>query len=245
MSETARPAEPSEIVDPFEIELNLLAKGRLPNPYQVLGPHWVEREGRPALAIRAFLPRAAKATVIWGTEPHEAAKIHPDGAFEAILPLEATRQGSGSDIRPNAYRIRWASGDGYETEIYDPYAFPSVLTDYDLHLSAEGTHYQQYEKFGAHIREVDGVRGVHFAVWAPNAQRVSIVGDFDSWDGRVHCMRNRGSTGIWEMFMPGLDQGEVYKYEVLSRVADHLALKSDPYGFCAEMRPKTASMVWD
>jgi len=245
MSETARPAEPSEIVDPFEVELNLLVKGRLPDPYQVLGPHWVEREGRPALAIRAFLPRAVKVTVTWGTEPHQTAKIHADGIFEAILPLEATRQGSGSDVRPNAYRIRWVSGDGYETETYDPYAFPPVLTDYDLHLSAEGTHYQQYEKFGAHIREVDGVRGVHFAVWAPNAQRVSVVGDFDSWDGRVHCMRNRGSTGIWEMFMPGLDQGQVYKYEILSRVGDHLALKSDPYGFCAEMRPNTASVVWD
>ena len=246
MSETDRPSiAPVEIVDPFEVELNLLARGRHADPYQLLGPHWVEREGRPALAIRAFLPRATQVSIIWGTEPYPAAKIHPDGVFEAILPLEATREGSGSDVRPSSYRIRWTDAYGHVTETHDPFAFPPFLSDYDLHLSAEGTHYQQYEKFGAHIREMDGVRGVHFAVWAPNAQRVSIVGDFDSWDGRVHAMRSRGSTGIWEMFMPGMGEGQVYKYEILSRMGDYLVLKSDPYGFAAEMRPKTASVVWD
>ena len=246
MRESDRPsAEPVEIVDPFEVELNLLARGRHVDPYQILGPHWVEREGRPALGIRAFLPRATEVAVVWGTELHPATKIHPDGLFEAVLPLESTRQGSGSDVRPSSYRIRWSNSDRQVTESYDTYAFPPILTDYDLHLSAEGTHYQQYDKLGAHIREVDGVRGVQFAVWAPNATRVSVVGDFDSWDGRVHPMRARGSTGIWEMFLPGLGEGQVYKYEILSRIGDHLALKADPYGFAAEMRPKSASVVWD
>jgi 1,4-alpha-glucan branching enzyme len=250
MSETEKPAtqlpvEAIEVVDPFEIELTLLSKGRHPDPFGILGPHWVERDGRPVLAIRAFLPRAAEVTVVWGSTPHKAAKIHPDGAFEAIIPLGATGTGQNDEIRPSSYRLRWRSGDNYLTETFDPYAFPPVLTDYDLHLSAEGTHYEQYEKLGAHIREVDGIRGVQFAVWAPNAQRVSVVGDFDSWDGRVHAMRARGMTGIWEIFMPGFDQGTVYKYEILSRVNDYLALKSDPYGFFAEIRPKTASVVWN
>jgi 1,4-alpha-glucan branching enzyme len=245
MSDIQKPAKTIETVDPFDVELNLLVRGRHSDPYQVLGPHWVEREGRPALAIRAFLPRALQVTVLWGTEPVSARKIHADGVFEAILPLGRTRQGSGSDIRPHSYRIRWTDDSGNVTERFDPYAFPAILSDYDLHLSGEGTHYEQYEKFGAHIREIDGVRGVHFALWAPNAQRVSVVGDFDSWDGRVHCMRSRGATGIWEMFMPGLDQGRIYKYEILSRTNDHLGLKSDPYGFSAEMRPNTASVVWD
>lgn len=172
MSETDRPAtEPVEVVDPFEVELNLLARGRHADSYQILGPHWVEREGRPALAIRAFLPRATQVSVIWGTEPYPTTKIHPDGIFEAILPLEATREGSGSDVRPSSYRIRWTDGYGHVAETYDPFAFPPFLSDYDLHLSAEGTHYQQYEKFGAHIREMDGVRGVHFAAWG--AQRTA------------------------------------------------------------------------
>jgi 1,4-alpha-glucan branching enzyme len=246
MSETEKPAvEPIEVVDPFEVELNLVSKGRHPDPFQILGPHWVEREGRPAVAVRSLSPRAVQLTVLWGSQAFLSTRIHPDGIFESIVPLEATGTSSNGEIRPSSYTLRWTDGGGRVTETFDPYAFPPVLTDYDLHLSAEGTHYQQYEKFGAHLREVDGVRGVSFVLWAPNALRVSVVGDFDSWDGRVYVMRNRGATGIWEMFLPGLDEGTVYKYEILSRVADHLALKSDPYGFSAEMRPKSASVVWD
>ena len=126
---------------------------------------------------------------------------------------------------------------------YDPYAFPPLLSDYDLHLLGEGTHYLNYEKLGAHVREIDGVKGVHFAVWAPNAQRVSVVGEFNAWDGRVHPMRSRGSSGIWEIFLPGLAEGALYKFEILSRIGGHLGLKSDPYGFAAEVRPNSASVV--
>ena len=131
-------------------------------------------------------------------------------------------------MAPGAYRLRIRFSDGNVFETYDPYAFPPVLTDYDLYLSGEGTHYQNYEKLGAHVREVAGVRGVHFAVWAPNAQRVSVVGDFNSWDGRVHPMRNRGASGIWEIFMPGLDEGEIYKFEILSRVGNSSRPESRP-----------------
>ena len=109
----------------------------------------------------------------------------------------------------------------------------------------EGTHYRNYKKLGAHLRENEGVRGVEFAVWAPNARRVSVVGDFNRWDGRRHAMRSRGSSGIWELFIPGLVQGETYKYEIKSRFNDYLVQKSDPYGFAAELRPRTASRVWD
>ena len=118
-----------------------------------------------------------------------------------------------------------------------------MLSDYDLYLSGEGTHYLNYEKLGAHVREVSGIRGVHFGVWAPNAKRVSVVGNFDSWDGRVHAMRSRGASGIWELFVPGLGEGTLYKFEVLSRVGGFLGVKADPYGFESEIRPKTASVV--
>ena len=117
-------------------------------------------------------------------------------------------------------------------ETSDPYAFPPVLTEYDLYLSGEGTHYQKYEKLGAHVREVAGVRGVHFAVWAPNARRVSVVGNFNFWDGRVHPMRHRGSSGIWEIFIPGLDEGELYKFEILSHVGNQLGLEDRSVRFC-------------
>ena len=104
---------------------------------------------------------------------------------------------------PTAYRLHIRFSDGNVLETLDPYAFPSVLTEYDLYLSGEGTHYLKYEKLGAHVREVAGVRGVHFAVWAPNAKRVSVVGNFNFWDGRVYPMRHRGESGIWEIFIPG------------------------------------------
>ena len=160
--------------------------------------------------------------------------------------LPESRSYATASLRlPRRIACAFASRMARVIETHDPYAFPPILTDYDLYLSGEGTHYLNYEKLGAHVREVAGVRGVHFGVWAPNAQRVSVVGDFNSWDGRVDAMRNRGASGIWEIFMPGLDEGALYKFEILSRVGNHLGLKSDPYGFAAELRPKSASVVCD
>jgi 1,4-alpha-glucan branching enzyme len=216
-----------------------------PDPFQVLGPHWIERNGKRCLAIRAFQPGATEAGIVWSgsDEVHAATQIHPGGIFEAVFPLEFAHLPRDGATSPAAYRVRFRFSDGGVTESYDPYAFPALLSDYDLYLFGEGTHYLKYEKLGAHVREVDGVRGVHFGVWAPNAQRVSVVGDFDLWDGRVHAMRNRGSSGIWEIFLPGLDEGTLYKFEILSQRGNTLALKADPYGFAAELRPKTASAV--
>lgn len=120
-----------------------------------------------------------------------------------------------------------------------------VLTDFDLHLIGEGTHYKNYEKLGAHIMEVDGVKGVHFAVWAPNAKGVSVIGDFNHWDGKKHPMKLLGDSGIWEIFIPGIDEGELYKFEVKSKYRGYKEQKSDPFAFFFEVRPKSAAIVYN
>ncbi len=143
------------------------------------------------------------------------------------------------------YRLKKTDESGGAEIVIDPYAFLPVLSDFDLYLMAEGTHYSQYEKLGAHEMTVEGVEGVLFAVWAPNAIRVSVIGDFNYWDGRRHMMRVRGSTGIWELFIPGLKEGTAYKFEVKSRYKGFLAQKADPFAFYSELRPKSASVVWN
>jgi len=141
------------------------------------------------------------------------------------------------------YQLRLKEGE-HDRVIYDPYAFRTpYLTDFDIHLFAEGNHHRIYEKLGAHVTEVEGVKGVYFAVWAPNARNVSVLGDFNWWDGRKHQMR-KIDNGIWELFIPGLDYGAHYKYEI-KNFAGHIYEKSDPYGFQQEVRPKTASIVAD
>ncbi|MCA9266146.1 MAG: 1,4-alpha-glucan branching enzyme, partial [Planctomycetales bacterium] len=127
--------------------------------------------------------------------------------------------------------------------MHDPYAFPSILSDFDRYLIGEGRHWDIYERLGAHVREIEGVTGVHFAVWAPNAERVSVVGDFNGWDGTSQPMRNRGANGIWELFIPGMSAGEKYKYRVTRD--GHSIDKCDPYGAAAEVPPRTASIVSD
>ncbi|MGH7369298.1 MAG: 1,4-alpha-glucan branching protein GlgB, partial [Candidatus Methylomirabilaceae bacterium] len=138
-----------------------------------------------------------------------------------------------------------ADEGGQIVEIEDPYRFPPTLTDYDLYLMGEGTHQKSYLKLGAHVTKLDGVPGVIFAVWAPNARRVSVVGDFNGWDGRRHPMRNHPGNGIWEIFIPQLGVGALYKFEVKARSGEELALKADPFAFAFEMTPRTASIVCD
>ena len=248
MNEAEKVANTSTNAGPsFAEELESLVQGAHSDPFRVLGPHWIENGPQSSLAIRVLRPGAREATILWGPggAPHTARKIHEEGFFEATLPLNSLGIRKGEHVAPSSYRLRFKFENGAEHEIHDTYAFPPVLTDYDFYLIGEGTHYLKYEKLGAHLREVAGVRGVHFAVWAPNAQRVSVVGDFNNWDGRAAPMRNCGPTGIWEIFIPGLGEGALYKFEILSRVGNHLGLKSDPYGFAAEMRPKSASVVTD
>lgn len=168
-------------------------------------------------------------------------KIHVMGLFEVTIdrPIEKT-----------IYQFEETNDLG-ETFIFeDPYAFPVYLGDVDLHLFGEGQHWEIYNKLGAHVREVENAhgettKGVNFAVWAPNARRVSVIGGFNNWDGRTHPMHSRGDSGVWEIFIPGLDYGEHYKYEVKSQHRGYMAEKVDPYGFYAEPRPNTASIVAD
>jgi 1,4-alpha-glucan branching enzyme len=207
------------------------------DPFHILGIHPVELHGKPAVAIRAFLPRTHNAWVVRGPGADDVVpmqRIHAEGFFEAIFPNEQA-------LFP--YRLRTDYAGQHEFE--DPYRFPPILSDFDLHLLAEGTHFKTYEKLGAHVTESAGVRGVSFAVWAPNAKRVSVVGNFNQWDGRQHPLRVRGGTGVWEIFLPGICDGEIYKFEVKSRNKNYLALKTDPYGFYSEQRPKTASIVYN
>jgi 1,4-alpha-glucan branching enzyme len=246
MSKTQKlSSEAKAEADSLRAEAKSLARAEHPDPFRVLGPHWIERRAETFLAIRAFRPGAIEAGVLWGTAKtlYPAKRIYPEGVFEAVLPSSAPDMVGDAAILPTAYRWRFRFEDGTEIEGYDPYSFPAILTDYDLYLSGEGTDYLKYEKLGAHTHEVAGVRGVHFGVWAPNAKRVSVVGDFNAWDGRLNPMRVRGASGIWELFLPGLDDGALYKFEILSRVENHLGLKADPYAFAAELRPKTASIV--
>ena len=230
--------------DPWQQALDRIVHAEDSDPFSILGPHWIDRDGKRVLAIRTFRPGATETVVLWrGSATFPAYQIHPAGFFEAIVPPDQVNLRRDDSISPSAYRVQFRFADGSTLETLDPYAFPTLLTEYDLYLFGEGTHYQNYEKLGAHVRELEGVSGVHFAVWAPNAQRVSVVGDFSLWDGRANAMRSRGASGIWEIFMPELREGALYKFEILSRVNHHLGLKSDPYGFAAEMRPKTASVV--
>jgi 1,4-alpha-glucan branching enzyme len=205
------------------------------DPFRVLGAHLVEVDGQKKVAIRAFLPETREAFVVDdGGEEHPLARIHDHGFFETVIEREDVFK----------YKLKVQDHYGHETVTADPYAFLPVLSDFDLQLLGEGNHQRSYEKLGAHLMTVDGVEGVHFAVWAPNAKRVSVVGDFNRWDGRRHPMRVLGGTGIWELFIPGLGEGSLYKYEIKGQF-DQVFEKADPHGYAAELRPKTASAVWD
>jgi 1,4-alpha-glucan branching enzyme len=210
-------------------EAYAILEGRHSDPFQYLGPH--HENGRTV--VRAFLPDAQKVDAI---APHgEAAaltRIHDAGLFAGFLP-------NGS----SAYQLRARFGEKV-VDLDDPYRFPPVLTDYDLYLLGEGTHQRLYEKLGAHPMELEGVPGVAFVVLAPNAQRVSVVGDFNFWNPLRHPMRVRG-LGYWELFIPHAAVGDRYKFNIFSRQGEHLPLKSDPLAFAAEIRPSTASVIFD
>ena len=207
------------------------------NPFEILGPHPIEPTGEQTeqnfWAVRTYLPKAEAAWVVLPEArkefPMQNAQ-HPH-FFEALVETDELAN----------YQIRYKQ-DGSEHVIYDPYAFSSpVITSFDEHLFAEGNHHRIYEKMGAHPMTQNGVEGVYFAVWAPNARNVSILGDFNHWDGRQYQMR-KNSSGIWDLFVPELKAGDSYKYEI-KNYDGHIYEKSDPYGFYHEVRPKTASIV--
>ncbi|HWC91104.1 MAG TPA: 1,4-alpha-glucan branching protein GlgB [Pirellulales bacterium] len=215
-----------------------LIEGRSENPFEVLGPHEIVEGQRRAMAVRAFLPDSAQAWIVDETHsavPRPMRRIHPAGLYEAICPLPESGQPQ------QRYLLQVADSSGNRATMHDPYSFPQLLSDYDLHLLNEGTHWRSYEKLGAQLRTIDGVDGVNFAVWAPNATSVSVIGDFNGWDGRRHPLRKHIPSGFWELFVPGLGDGTLYKYQV--RHHGEVYEKSDPYGFAAELPPRTASKV--
>jgi 1,4-alpha-glucan branching enzyme len=210
--------------------LDALLAGSLNDPFAVLGPHHTSK-GR---VVRTFLPGALSVE----------ARSARDGALIAHLAPSSTHEGVFTVPMPDngryILRIQWPGG---EQETEDPYAFGPVLSDLDLHLFSEGTHWDLAHRFGANVATVEGVEGVSFAVWAPNARRVSVVGPFNNWDGRRHIMRLRHSAGVWELFIPRLRAGERYNYEIAGSDGTLLPLKSDPLARTTERPPATASVV--
>ena len=217
---------------PVDPALQALVQGENAHPMAVLGTQ--KRKKGEGYVVRAFLPYANKATVLPAEgEAVVAEKTHPDGLFEATFTAD-----------PGRCDVKWVSYSGTESVFTDPYTFPVMVADEDIYLFGEGTHERAYQVMGAHVRTVDDVTGVHFVVWAPNAVRVGVVGEFNQWDGRHHPMQRRDSSGVFELFIPGLDAGTLYKFEIKG-ANGHLSEKADPYAFATELRPRTASVVWE
>jgi len=204
------------------------------DPFSVLGPHLLDGN---RLAIRAFLPGAASAVVAGdgarAGKEYPMNRVHDLGFFEAVIP-------SCTEVFP--YRLKKTKPGGRVEEFHDSYSFMPTLTDFDIYLFNAGDHHRIYEKLGAHYAEVSGIGGVQFAVWAPSARSVSVIGEFNSWDRRHHAMRVLGSSGIWEIFIPGLPEKALYKFQVKTQ-SGYVADKTDPYGTEMELRPRTASRV--
>jgi 1,4-alpha-glucan branching enzyme len=227
-------------VDDFSARVSSLLAARNGDPFGLLGPHPVDSPKGRLWSIRAFQPRAIEAQIILQGQanPIPLRQLRDTGFFEATLPTP-----SEVGPAPSSYRLRFRNEYGDVWERHDTYAFTYLLSEFDLYLMGEGRHYDTYEKLGAHVKTLEGVTGVHFAVWAPNSRRVSVVGDFNGWDGRVNPMRSRGNSGIWELFVPEFDEGVIYKYEIVGPQNNILPLKADPYGFRSELRPNTGSVV--
>ncbi|WP_405222637.1 1,4-alpha-glucan branching protein GlgB [Lentisalinibacter sediminis] len=208
-----------------------VADGRYHDPFSLLGVHRVGN----LRVVRTLQPQAREVELIDAEGGHLATmeRVHPSGLFTAPLPARKRR-----------YRLRITTHESESYEIEDPYRFPTTLGEMDLYLLGEGSDRKIYEKLGAQLREIDGAAGTRFAVWAPNASRVSVVGDFNGWDGRRHMMRLHPANGIWEVFVPGVGQGTRYKYELLDRDGRLLPLKTDPFARYHEPPPGNAGIVY-
>ncbi|MFH1761052.1 MAG: 1,4-alpha-glucan branching protein GlgB [bacterium] len=205
------------------------------DPFSVLGMHRISGNCGTGMAIRGYFPGIQTANIITLEGAFPMDRITDCGFFEAIFMEKPEFFKYEIELKDNSGGIRM---------IKDPYSFLPVLGEFDCHLFGEGTHYRIYEKLGAHFIKHQDTPGVHFAVWAPCARRISAVGDFNQWDGHWHVMRNLGSSGIWEIFIPDLNPGEIYKFEIKS-LNGNVFYKSDPYAFFSELPPKTGSIVWD
>ena len=220
-----------------EKQVEQIAKNLHYDPFEILGPHQIKIGRSKKWVVRAWLPDADEVFVRIPSSKKETKMmpVYNEHFFEVIL----------HDWKklPN-YQFHIIAHNGHERYVHDPYFFLPQITDQDLYLFGMGDHHKIYEKLGAHLMTVDGVSGVHFAVWTPNARNVSIIGDFNQWHGGKHQMRVLGTSGIWELFIPHIGQGEKYKFEIKDQ-SGNMMIKSDPYGFFHEIRPNTASIVYD
>jgi len=218
-------------------DIDALVQARHPEPRSVLGYHEFARpDAPPVCVVRVFEPDAVTITVCWEDDIQSVAELtqlHELGLFEGRIPYRRP-------LEPYLLQIRYRSGA--QALKHDPYFFAPQLSEFDLHLFGEGNHERIYYKLGAHVTSLDGLDGTHFAVWAPNAERVSIVGSFNLWDGRKHAMQLRAASGIWELFVPDVGAGSEYKFEIRTR-GGRTILKSDPYGFAMQLRPANCSLV--
>jgi 1,4-alpha-glucan branching enzyme len=231
----AVPLEPVEDDSDAGIESNALRRllsATHHDPHSILGAHPKTRKGKRGVIVRAMHFAAVRAMLLGHGGAREMTPLGR-GFFEVFLPDAPF---------PLRYRIRLHFPNGTTVESDDPYRFAPTLGDVDLHLFNEGTHRRLWEKLGAHPTTMDGVDGVAFAVWAPTARRVSVVGDFSMWDGRLLPMRSLGSSGVWELFVPALAPGTLYKYEILTQ-AGEIRLKTDPFAFKMEQHPGTAAII--
>ncbi len=203
----------------------LLLQARLHDPFSFLGLH-AETQG---FVLRVFNPYATEICLVHGDKEQKLKRVHSDGLFEW----------RGLQAPSEVYQLRVTS-NGSDSLVFDPYAFPSQLKSFDLHLFNEGKLHQGYTVLGSHSVSINGVSGIRFAVWAPNAERVSLISDFNHWDGRVNPMSVHGSSGVWELFIPGMERGELYKFEIRNR-AGNVLVKTDPYANAFELRPGTAA----
>ncbi|HEV3139424.1 MAG TPA: hypothetical protein VGY57_02850, partial [Vicinamibacterales bacterium] len=220
----------------LEAPFAALVEGRNRDPFAVLGPH----KDDDGIVVRAFQPaaRSIELRVMSTGELAPMTRVDPSGLFEVRLEPDTTTPDTTD------YRLRITFSADHALEIDDPYRYGRVLTDFDLHLLGEGTQLRAFDKLGAHRIRAGSTVGIHFAVWAPNADRVSVVGDFNGWDGRVHPMRLLSPSGIWEIFIPDLPDGERYKYEIRTAHGEILK-KTDPFGVAFEVPPLSASLVRD
>lgn len=216
-------------------EITAISNGNHGDVFSVLGLHHATIQKKEKLVIRCFRPEAKSVALIPEKgKPVNLERISDEGLFEHIFTRRKTQF---------KYTLKITPHEGEVFTIEDPYRFQSLLSDFDLQLWGEGNHHHTYKWMGAHIKSVDGVSGTHFVVAAPNASRVSVIGSFNNWDGRVHVMRCIHDQGLWELFIPHVGPGDLYKYEIKSQDED-LHKKSDPYGRFCELRPGTASIVW-
>ncbi len=204
-----------------------IISGEHHDPFTILGRH-VEQDNT---IVRVFSPLAEH--IMIGPKGPEMQRIPGTDLFECLVPMAL----------PEHYELFWIDKKGHNRQNFDPYDFQPQIPTFDQYLFAEGKHWNLYEKLGAHCKTIDDITGVLFSVWAPNAKRVSVIGDFNQWDGRCHTMRSLGNSGIWEIFIPGLEIGHFYKFEIVNPYCKNVLVKTDPYGQAFEYRPRTASII--